>query len=95
MIKKNKFYEYIDLELAEKKMLKSITKNPNTTKIHIKEAENRILSENIYANENIPEENNSAVDGYAINNNDFKIKNKFKIIGGIQTRGTTVKKNKK
>ena len=81
MIKKNKFYEYIDLELAEKKMLKSITKNPNTTKIHIKEAENRILSENIYANENIPEENNSAVDGYAINNNDFKIKNKFKIIG--------------
>ena len=47
MIKKNKLYEYIDLELAEKKMLKSITKNPNTTKIHIKEAENRILSENI------------------------------------------------
>ena len=55
-------------------MLKSITKNPNTTKIHIKEAENRILSENIYANENIPEENNSAVDGYAINNNDFQNK---------------------
>ena len=75
-------------------MLKSITKNPNTTKIHIKEAENRILSENIYANENIPEENNSAVDGYAINNNDFKIKNKFKIIGESKPGEPLLKKIK-
>ena len=40
MIKKNKFYEYIDLELAEKML--SLSLKIKHSKIHIKEAENRI-----------------------------------------------------
>ena len=80
MIKKKKIPEYVSLKYAENKMLSSISRAPGLTKIHIKDSEGRILAENIYTKTNIPEENNSAVDGYAINNN-LNNNNKIKIIG--------------
>ena len=42
--------------------------------VKLNEVEDRILSENIISNFNIPEEDNSAVDGYALN---FKKNNRF------------------
>ena len=46
---------------------------------------NRICSSNIYAKNNYPSENNSSLDGFAINFNNTKgISNKkFKIVGSI------------
>ena len=80
MIKKKKIPEYVSLKYAENKMLRSISRVPGLINIHIKDSEGRILGENIYTKINIPEENNSAVDGYALNNN-LNNNNKIKIIG--------------
>ena len=77
---KKKIPEYVSLKYAENKMLGSIEKTPGSIKIHIKDSEGRILSEDIYSKINIPEENNSAVDGYAINNN-LKNNVNFNVIG--------------
>lgn len=77
---KDTFPEYVSLSFAEKKMLNSISKSPGYKKINIKDCENRILAEDIISNVDIPEENNSAVDGYAIDNNFFKKNIKYKII---------------
>ena len=80
MIKKKRIPEYVSLKFAKNKMLSSISKKLDSIKIHVKDSEGRVLSEDISSKINIPEENNSAVDGYAINNNltDY---NKIKIIG--------------
>ena len=48
-------------------MKQSIKLSKKTEHIKIEKSEGRILSKNIIANFNIPEEDNSAVDGYAIN----------------------------
>ena len=48
-----------------KKMKDSINFSNKSEIIKLNEAENRILSKDIIANFNIPEEDNSAVDGYA------------------------------
>ncbi|MEC8265434.1 MAG: molybdopterin molybdotransferase MoeA [Pseudomonadota bacterium] len=52
---------------AKYKMKQSIKLSKKTEHIKIEKSEGRILSKNIIANFNIPEEDNSAVDGYAIN----------------------------
>ena len=80
MIKKKKIPEYVSLKFAKNKMLKSMLNTPDSIKIDVKDSEGRILCEDILSNINIPEENNSAVDGYAINNN-LRDYSKIKIIG--------------
>lgn len=94
MIKKKKIPEYVSLKYAENKMLSSISKKPDSIKIHIKDSEGRILAEDIYAKINIPEENNSAVDGYAINNN-LNDKLEIKVIGESKPGKPFLKKIKK
>ena len=61
-------------------MLSSILKKPKSVNIHIKDSETRILSKHVSSQINIPEENNAAVDGYAVNNN-IKDLDRIKIIG--------------
>ena len=68
---------------AKYKMKQSIKLSKKTEHIKIEKSEGRILSKNIIANFNIPEEDNSAVDGYAIN-----LKNNERLFNcwGVKTR---------
>lgn len=54
-------------EIAQKKMKESISFINKSEKISIEHCQNRIIAENIYSKYNIPFQDNSAVDGYAIN----------------------------
>ena len=64
---------------AKKKMKDSINFSNKSEIVEINKAESRILSKDIIAKFNIPEEDNSAVDGYALN---FKKNNKiFNVVG--------------
>ena len=58
---------------AKKKMKDSIKFLNKSELVDIDKSENRILSENIISKYDIPEEDNSAVDGYGLNsqNNEF------------------------
>ena len=53
--------------IAQKKMKESISFINKSEKISIEHCQNRIIAENIYSKYNIPFQDNSAVDGYAIN----------------------------
>ena len=77
---------------AKKKMKDSINFSNKSEIIKLNEAENRILSKDIIANFNIPEEDNSAVDGYALN---FKKNNRFFNIVGQSKPGSPYQKNLK
>ena len=46
-------------QICKNKMLSSILKMPDSIKIHVKDSEGRVLSEDIFSKINIPEENNS------------------------------------
>jgi molybdopterin biosynthesis enzyme len=95
MIKKKKIPEYVSLKYAENKMLSSISRAPGSTKIHIKDSEGRILAERYLCTKiNIPEENNSAVDGYAINNN-LNDNNRNQSYWRVKTRETFLKRSRK
>lgn len=64
---------------AKKKMKDSINFSNKSEIVEINKAESRILSKDIIAKFNIPEEDNSAVDGYALN---FNKNNKiFNVVG--------------
>ena len=67
------------VEDAKKKMRDSINFSNKSELVNIIQSENRILSENIISNFNIPAEDNSAVDGYAFNLK--KNKKKFIVVG--------------
>ena len=54
-------------KIAQKKMKESISFINKSEKISIEHCQNRIIAENIYSKYNIPFQDNSAVDGYAIN----------------------------
>ncbi len=64
---------------AKKIMLKSLEKN-KTELVDLKNATDRILAEDIFSSNNIPEFSNSAVDGFGFKNSKKKVKN-FRIIG--------------
>ena len=54
-------------KIAKKKMKESISFKNKSENIPIEYCQNRIIAENIYSKYNIPFQDNSAVDGYAIN----------------------------
>jgi molybdopterin molybdotransferase len=62
-----------------KKIIDSLTKTKNYEVITIDDAEGRVLFEDIKAKFNIPENNKSAVDGYAINVDNLSFPAKLKI----------------
>ena len=64
-------------------MVERLKNFKNTSElVNVKNSENRVLAENIYSKNNIPEFDNSAVDGFAINYNSIKEgKKTLKIIG--------------
>ena len=68
---------------AKKKMIESLKKFKNTSElIDLRNSENRVLAANIFSKNNIPEFDNSAVDGFGINYNSIKKGNKtLKIVG--------------
>ena len=77
---------------ALKIMLDSVKPLQNQEEISILEARGRVLAEDIFAAENIPPFNNSAMDGYALRSEDVKQAAKgddvsLKIIGEIQAGG--------
>ncbi len=80
-MKKNR--RLISVLSAKKKMIDSLRGFKNTSElIDFKNAENRVLAENIFSKNNIPEFDNSAVDGFGINYNSIKKGKKFlKIVG--------------
>ena len=66
-MKKNKKIKLTSTNEAKKRMKNSINFLNKSEFVKVDKSEDRILSENIISNFNIPEEDNSAVDGYAIN----------------------------
>ena len=66
-----------------KKMIDSLKNYKNTSEfIDFKDSENRVLANNIFSKNNIPEFDNSAVDGFGINYNSIKKgKKTLKIVG--------------
>ena len=73
----------ISVNLAKKKMIDSLKDYKNTSEfIDFKDSENRVLANNIISKNNIPEFDNSAVDGFGINYDSIKKgKRTLKIIG--------------
>ena len=70
-MKKNK--RLISVLSAKKKMIESLKNLKNTSElIDFRKSENRVLADNIIAKNNIPEFDNSAVDGFGINYNSIK-----------------------
>jgi len=63
------------------------TKRLSEEKIQVINANNRILSKNIYSKINTPPFNNSAVDGYVIRNLDIKNEQKYKVVSKIKAGG--------
>jgi molybdopterin molybdotransferase len=73
----------ISVNSAKKKMIDSLKNYKNASEfIDFKDSENRVLANNIVSKNNIPEFDNSAVDGFAINYNSIKKgKKTLKIVG--------------
>ena len=73
----------ISVKSAKKKMIDSLKDYKNTSEfIDFKDSENRVLANNIVSKNNIPEFDNSAVDGFGINFNSIKKgKKTLKIVG--------------
>ena len=80
-MKKNKML--ISVNSAKKKMIDSLKGYKNASEfIDSKDSENRVLANNIVSKNNIPEFDNSAVDGFGINYNSIKKgKRTLKIVG--------------
>ncbi len=80
-MKKNR--KLISVLSAKKKMILSLKGFKNKSEfIDFKSSENRVLADNIYSKNNIPEFDNSAVDGYGFNYNSItKGGGTFKIVG--------------
>ena len=80
MKKNNKL---ISVFSAKQKMTESLKDLKNTSElIDFRESENRVLADNIISKNNIPEFDNSAVDGFGINYNSIKKgKKTLKIVG--------------
>ena len=80
-MEKNK--RLISVFSAKKKMIDSLKDFKNSSElIDYRNSENRVLAENIFSKNNIPEFDNSAVDGFGINYNSIKKgKNTLKIVG--------------
>ena len=90
-----KIREFVSLSIAQNLIMNTEVKLPSIEKINTYDAENRILGENIYAKINIPEEDNAAVDGYAVLNKDIIVGKKYKIIGESKPGFPYLKKIKK
>ena len=73
----------ISVNSAKKKMIASLKDYKNASEfIDFKDSENRVLANNIVSKNNIPEFDNSAVDGFGINFNSIKKgKKTLKIVG--------------
>ena len=73
----------IPVNSAKKKMIDSLKNYKNASEfIDFKDSENRVLANNIVSKNNIPEFDNSAVDGFGINFNSIKKgKKTLKIVG--------------
>jgi len=80
-MKKNK--RLISVHAAKKKMINSLKGFKNSLEvIDFRSSENRVLANNIFSTNNIPEFDNSAVDGFGINYNSIKKgKKTLKIVG--------------
>ena len=77
-------------------MIDSLKKFKNTSEyIDFRDAENRVLAANIFSKNNIPEFDNSAVDGFGINHKSVKKRNKTLKIVGESRPGKPFKKKVK
>ncbi len=82
MVSKISTRKLIAVDKAKKIMINSIKTKINVEYVSLIESEDRILAENIHSKFNIPELDNAAVDGFAVNYISIKKKiKKFKIIG--------------
>ncbi len=85
-IKDNCFNDFdsnaISVEIAVQKILRSIKTKASSERVKIKQALGRVLAEDIKSTINVPNYKNSAMDGYAINVEDFSQENNiYKCIG--------------
>ncbi len=77
-------------DYAKQIMLKNVKKN-KTEIIDLKEAEDRILAQNIFSKIDIPYFNNSAVDGFGFNNSKKKFE-EYKVVGESKPGSPFLKK---
>ena len=67
MVSKISTRKLIAVDKAKKIMINSIKTKINVEYVSLIESEDRILAENIHSKFNIPELDNAAVDGFAVN----------------------------
>lgn len=91
---KNKFPEFVSMSLAKSIIMNTNIKLPVLEIISSTEADGRVLAQNITSNKNIPEEDNAAVDGFAILNKNICIGKKYKIVGVSKPGAPYLKKIK-
>jgi len=78
---KNRFPEFVSLGLAQSIIMNTGIKLPMFETVSSVEADGRVLAQNISSNKNIPEEDNAAVDGYALLNKNICVGKEYKIVG--------------
>ena len=91
---KNKFPEFVSMSLAKSIIMNTNVKLPVLEIISSTEADGRVLAQNIISNKNVPEEDNAAVDGFAILNKNICIGKKYKIVGVSKPGAPYLKKIK-
>ena len=88
---KNRFPEFVSLGLAQSIIMNTGIKLPMFETVSSVEADGRVLAQNISSNKNIPEEDNAAVDGYALLNKNICVGKEYKIVG-VSKPGSPYKK---
>ncbi len=88
---KNKFPEFVSLSLAKSIIMNTDVKLPVLEMISSTEADGRVLAQNISSNKDVPEEDNAAVDGFAVLNKNICINKQYKIVG-VSKPGSPYKK---
>ena len=88
---KNKFPEFVSLSLAKSIIMNTDVKLPVFEMISSTEADGRVLAQNISSNKDVPEEDNAAVDGFAVLNKNICINKQYKIVG-VSKPGSPYKK---
>lgn len=91
---KNKFPEFVSLSLAQSIIMDTDIKLPIFEMVSSTEADGRVLAQNISSNKNIPEEDNAAVDGYALLNKKIFVGKEYKIVGVSKPGSPYLKKIK-
>ena len=71
----------VSFEVAKERVLNCVTNSSKTELVELNSAFKRVLAQPIISPINVPQADNSAMDGYAVRSSDFPSTSNFKVIG--------------